>query len=63
MSKPKTNVDKCNDLKSKFQEANLYNNFGNVLVKMHVQGFRCHTNTVIENVRWTFKSFSNFRRR
>lgn len=48
MSKPKTNVDKCNDLKSKFQEANRYNNFGNVLVKMHVQGFRCHTNTVIE---------------
>ncbi|WP_138504568.1 ATP-dependent nuclease [Nostoc sp. PA-18-2419] len=48
MSKSKTNIDKCNDLKSKFQEGNRSNNFGNILVRMHVQGFRCHTNTIIE---------------
>ncbi|PSB02355.1 ATP-dependent nuclease [Merismopedia glauca] len=48
MSKVKNNTNKCNDLKSKFQEGNRYNNFGNVLVRMHIQGFRCHKNTVIE---------------
>lgn len=41
-------TDPRNVLQSKFNESNRYNNFGNVLVRMHVQGFRCHTNTVIE---------------
>jgi len=48
MSKFKTNIDNCNALKSKFEVRHRYSNFGDVLVKMHVQGFRCHANTVIE---------------
>ena len=35
-------------LQSKFKESNRYDNFGNVLVHMHIKGFRCHTNTFIE---------------
>ena len=46
--KTKNNIDKCNELKSKFQEQHRYNNFGDVLVQMHIQGFRCHTNTLIK---------------
>lgn len=31
-----------------FVEANRYSNFGDVLMRIHIQGFRCHTNTLIE---------------
>ncbi|MEB3886134.1 AAA family ATPase [Lyngbya sp. CCY1209] len=40
--------DQRNVLKSKFKESHRYNNFGNVLIQIHVQGFRCHANTVID---------------
>ncbi|MGL4503939.1 MAG: ATP-dependent nuclease [Planktothrix sp.] len=48
MIKHRTNIEKCNDLKSRFQEQHRYNNFGEVLVNIQVQGFRCHKNTRIE---------------
>ena len=48
MSKKTNNIDKCNELKSKFQEQHRHHNFGDVLVQMHIQGFRCHTNTLIK---------------
>lgn len=35
-------------LQAKFQPEHRYNNFGDVLVQMHVKGFRCHSNTLIE---------------
>jgi len=35
-------------LANKFLEANRLANFGNCLTRMHVQGFRCHTSTVID---------------
>lgn len=35
-------------LQKKFAQEHRFNNFGNVLMQMHVQGFRCHTNTLIE---------------
>jgi len=40
--------DPRNVLQNKFQDSHRYSNFGNVLMRMHVKGFRCHTNTVIE---------------
>ncbi|MFC1888644.1 ATP-dependent endonuclease [Thermodesulfobacteriota bacterium] len=40
--------DPRNVLMSKFSEPNRYSNFGNVLIQMHIQGFRCHENTVID---------------
>lgn len=48
MNKFKNNIDKCNALKGRFQLEKRYSNFGDVLIKMHVQGFRCHTNTLID---------------
>ncbi len=35
-------------LMSKFSEPNRYANFGSVIMQMHIQGFRCHENTVID---------------
>jgi predicted ATPase len=35
-------------LQSKFAIEHRYANFGPVLMQMHVKGFRCHTNTLIE---------------
>ena len=40
--------DPRNDLKNMFDPSNRFANFGDVLTKVHAQGFRCHTNTVIE---------------
>ena len=40
--------DPRNVLNSKFLEPYRYANFGNVLMQMHIQGFRCHENTVID---------------
>ena len=40
--------DPRNILKSKFVETNRYVNFGNVLMQMNIQGFRCHQNTIID---------------
>jgi len=37
-----------NTLQSKFQEANRYSNFGEILNSIHIKGFRCHSNTLIE---------------
>jgi predicted ATPase len=41
-------ADHRNVLKKKFDEIHRYNNFGNVIMRIHVQGFRCHSNTVID---------------
>jgi len=40
--------DPRNILQSKFSDGNRYANFGNVLMQIHIQGFRCHHNTVID---------------
>jgi predicted ATPase len=40
--------DPRNAIQSMFSEANRYDAFGNLLMRMHVQGFRCHTNTLVE---------------
>lgn len=40
--------DERNALKAKFAESNRFTNFGNILMSMHVKGFRCHTDTFIE---------------
>ncbi len=40
--------DPRNILQAKFSDEVRFANFGTVLVKMHVMGFRCHSNTVIE---------------
>ncbi len=40
--------DRRNTLHSKFAPKNRNANFGNVLIRMRVSGFRCHANTVIE---------------
>src|SRR5208283_3680531 len=42
MSDPRTALQK------KFAPEHRFNNFGNCLMQMHVQGFRCHSNTLIE---------------
>ena len=54
--KNKNNVQKRDDLQSKFQEQHRYNNFGNVLNQIHAKGFRCHTNTLI-NVKSPITAF------
>ena len=41
-------TDQRNKLQGLFQPKNRYENFGEAIVRMHVQGFRCHRNTVIE---------------
>lgn len=40
--------DPRNVLQKMFVPSNRFANFGNVLMTIHVQGFRCHTNTLIE---------------
>ncbi|MDE2981405.1 MAG: AAA family ATPase [Gemmatimonadota bacterium] len=40
--------DRRNTLQAKFAPAHRYANFGDVLVRMRVRGFRCHANTMVE---------------
>lgn len=40
--------DSRNVLQEKFKEQHRYANFGPVIINMHVKGYRCHTDTVIE---------------
>lgn len=40
--------DQRSKLAALFQPNNRYENFGEAIVRMHVSGFRCHSNTVIE---------------
>ena len=40
--------DLRNRLQSKFAPAHRHANFGNMLIRMRVQGFRCHESTVVE---------------
>ena len=35
-------------LQTMFQEANRFDAFGNILMRMQVRGFRCHANTIID---------------
>jgi len=35
-------------IQSKFEETSRYANFGDVLMRIHIKGFRCHTNTVVD---------------
>lgn len=41
-------ADQRSALKSKFEESSRLNNFGNVIERIHVQGFRCHKSTLID---------------
>ncbi len=40
--------DPRHTLQAKFQPEHRYATFGEVLVRMHIRGFRCHTDTVVE---------------
>lgn len=40
--------DPRNDLQSKFKEDARYANFGDMLMRMRIKGFRCHSDTVVE---------------
>lgn len=40
--------DPRNILQSRFADSNRFSNFGEVLMRMQVEGFRCHDSTVIE---------------
>ncbi|MDQ0286288.1 putative ATPase [Desulfofundulus luciae] len=40
--------DQRNRLQKMFDFRNRFSNFGDVLIRLHVKGFRCHTNTLIE---------------
>ena len=40
--------DQRNTLAALFEPNNRYENFGEAIIRMHVSGFRCHSNTVIE---------------
>src|SRR5881398_535744 len=40
--------DPRQELQGLFTETNRFAHFGEVLLRMHVHGFRCHTNTSIE---------------
>lgn len=40
--------DPRNILQDLFKDAHRYTNFGDVIISMHVKGFRCHTNTLCE---------------
>ena len=40
--------DPNQQLKEKFKETHRYPNFGDILMRMHLRGFRCHSNTVVE---------------
>lgn len=41
-------ADPRSELQGKWAEAHRFNNFGNALTQLRVQGFRCHEDTVIE---------------
>lgn len=41
-------TDQRNTLQSLFQPNHRYSNFGEAIIRMHVQGFRCHSDTVLE---------------
>lgn len=41
-------ADPRNKLQEMFKDQNRYANFGDMLIRMHVKGFRCHTDTIIE---------------
>lgn len=41
-------TDPRNRLQTMFNNGNRFPNFGNTLMRMHIKGFRCHTNTLIE---------------
>ena len=41
-------TDRRNRLQTMFNIGNRFPNFGNAIVRLHVQGFRCHANTLIE---------------
>lgn len=41
-------TDQRNKLQSLFQPNSRYDNFGEAIIRMHVSGFRCHSNTVID---------------
>lgn len=41
-------TDQRNRLQKMFNTSNRFSNYGNVLMRLHVKGFRCHTNTLIE---------------
>lgn len=40
--------DLRNKLQSMFDPSNRFNNFGDVLMRLHIRGFRCHSSTVID---------------
>jgi len=40
--------DSRNRLQSMFLESTRFDNFGNLIMRMHVRGFRCHQNTLID---------------
>lgn len=40
--------DPRNAIQDMFQERNRFGAFGEVIVRMHIQGFRCHTDTLID---------------
>ncbi len=37
-----------NTLKAKFEEPSRFPNFGDAIVQVHIRGFRCHQNTVVD---------------
>src|SRR4051794_40241466 len=45
---PSAMSDLRKDIQSKFQPTNRFENFGDVINRIRVQGFRCHVDTVIE---------------
>lgn len=40
--------DPRNTLQSLFQEQSRHSNFGEVLMQLHIRGFRCHKNTIVD---------------
>ena len=43
-----SNSNPVNILSNKFEASHRYENFGEVLMRMNVKGFRCHSNTIID---------------
>ena len=41
-------ADPRNTLKSKFDITSRFNNYGSVIVRVVIKGFRCHKNTIID---------------
>ena len=40
--------DQRNNLQQMFQDSHRFANFGDVIIKMRIKGFRCHSDTTIE---------------